>query len=69
MLDQACKKTFKNLLYSVYLAIQHLNIKPVKCLDLIQGFIPDWRPEARAGQRSGQSLQILFTLLKDLEKQ
>lgn len=37
-------------------------------LNLIEGFVPDGGPEARASQRPGESLQIFFTLLKDLLK-
>lgn len=37
-------------------------------LNLIEGFVPDGCSEACASQRPGESLQIFFTLLKDLLK-
>lgn len=68
MLDHACREIFKKDSYSVTFGMDIQTQDKSNELNLIEGFVPDGCPEARASQRPGEPLQIFFTLLKDLLK-
>lgn len=68
MLDHACREIIKKDSYSVTFGMDSQTQDKSNEPNLIECFVPDGCPEACASQRPGESLQIFFTLLKDLIK-